>query len=185
MRPGQREEILDYVTWGEQREQALPAILAAKQLRRIHVGDELTFLFENHDTVRYQIQEMVRVERMVKEADIQHEISTYNEMLGADGGFGCALLIEIDDPEVRSRRLAELVGLPSKLYLRFEDGSRVYASFDARQVGDDRLSSVQYLRFDAGGRVPVAVGADHPALQAEAELTAEQREAFAADLSDG
>jgi len=184
MKPVAREEILDYVTWGEQKPEALPAILAAKKLRRIHVGGVLTFLFENHDTIRYQIQEMVRVERMVKEADIQHEVDTYNEVLGTEGGFGCALLIEIDDPEERSLKLRELKGLPEHLYLRFEDGERAYASFDERQVGEDRLSSVQYLQFAAKGRVPVAVGSDHPGLMAEYALTAEQREALASDLSN-
>jgi len=183
MKPVERSEILDYVTWGEQKPATLPSILAAKKLRRIHVGGVLTFLFENHDTIRYQIQEMVRVERMVKEADIQHEIETYNEVLGRDGGFGCALLIEIDDPEVRAEKLRQLKGLPEHLYLRFEDGERVYATFDERQVGEDRLSSVQYLQFDAKGRVPVAVGSDHPDLLAEYELTGEQRDALAADLA--
>lgn len=183
MKPVKRSEILDYVTWTEQRPEALPAILAAKKLRRIHVGGVLTFLFENHDTIRYQIQEMVRVEQMVKEADIQHEVDTYNEVLGDEGGFGCALLIEIDDPEERARRLAALLGLPEHLYLRFADGSRAYASFDARQIGEDRLSSVQYLKFDAKGKVPVAIGSDHPELIAEHELTSEQADALAADLS--
>lgn len=184
MKPVAREEIIDYVTWNEEKPQALPAILAAKKLRRIHVGGVLTFLFENHDTIRYQIQEMVRVEKMVKEADIQHEVDTYNEVLGTDGGFGCALLIEIDDPEERSVKLRQLKGLPKHLYLRFADGERVYATFDERQVGEDRLSSVQYLQFAAGGKAPVAVGSDHPELMAEYELTAEQREALAADLAN-
>jgi hypothetical protein len=181
MKPVRRDEILDYVTWSERRAEALPAILAIKRPRRVQVG-ELTFLFENHETVRYQIQEMVRVEQIVREADIQHEIDTYNELLGGPGGLGCALLIEIDDPAERARRLAELRGLPARLYLRFADGSRVFARFDARQIGEERLSSVQYLQFDAGGRVPVAIGADHPALTAERELDPEQRAALAADL---
>jgi hypothetical protein len=177
-----REQIVDYVTWSKRRPDELPAILAAKRRRRVHVGDTLTFLFENSDTIRYQIQEMMRVEKMVEEAAIVHEIDTYNEVLGDEGGFGCALLIEIDDPEERKTRLAELLGLPERLYLRFEDGSKVRPSFDERQVGQHQLSSVQYLKFDAQGRVPVAVGADHPALSVEQELTAEQREALAADL---
>jgi len=184
MRPVERREILDYVTWSERKPEVLPAILAAKKVRRLHVGEVLTFLFENHETIRYQIQEMVRVEKMVKEADIQHEIETYNEVLGPEGGFGCALLIEIDDPGQRSIKLRALRGLPEHLYLRFEDGSKVYATYDTRQVGEDRLSSVQYLKFDAGGRVPVAIGSDHSELEAEYELTGEERNALAADLSN-
>lgn len=183
MKKVQRQDIVDYVTWSKQRDSHVPEILKVKELRRIHVGDELTFLFENRDTIRYQIQEMMRVEQIVEEAAIVHEIETYNEVLGDDGGFGCTLLIEIDSPEMRQTRLAELLGLPEKLYLRLEDGSRVYATYDARQVGAERLSSVQYLKFDAQGRAPVAIGADHPALQVEAELTAEQREALVSDLA--
>jgi len=73
-----REELLDWMTWSDRRPQVLPAILAAKSVRRVHLGDELTLLFENADTVRYQIQEMMRVERLVRESDIQHELETYN-----------------------------------------------------------------------------------------------------------
>lgn len=178
-----REDIVDYVTWTEQRPNLLPSILAEKNLRRIHVGEILTFLFENPTTVIYQIQEMMRVEQIVKEAEIQHELTTYNELLGDDGGLGCSLLIEISDPEERARRLVELLGLPKHLYLRFEDGSRAYASFDRRQVGEDRLSSVQYLKFDARGRTPVAIGSDHPALTAETVLSDEQRNALAEDIA--
>ena len=77
-----REEILDYVTYEDQRSEVRENIMKIKEVRRINVGGVLSFLFENKDTVRYQIQEMMRVERIVKEADIQHEIKTYNEILG-------------------------------------------------------------------------------------------------------
>ena len=80
-----RQEILDYVTYEEQRAIFRKKIMKIKKLRRINVAGVLSFLFENTDTVRYQIQEMMRVERMVKETDIQHEINTYNELLGDSG----------------------------------------------------------------------------------------------------
>ena len=80
-----RQEILDYVTYEEQREKFRKKIMKIKELRRINVAGILSFLFENVDTVRYQIQEMIRVERMVKETDILHEIKTYNELLGDSG----------------------------------------------------------------------------------------------------
>ncbi|MGB5194955.1 MAG: DUF3501 family protein, partial [Polyangiales bacterium] len=72
MKPVERAEILDYVTYGEQRESIRAAALRAKSVRRILVGEHFTFLFENHETVRYQVQEMMRVEKIVKEDDIQH-----------------------------------------------------------------------------------------------------------------
>ena len=182
VKPVSRDEIVDYQTWTEQRSAALPGVLAAKRVRRIGVGDCLTFLFENRLTVRYQIQEMMRVERIVREADIQHEMTTYNQLLGADGQLGCTLLIEVEGDEARALRLRQLMGLPSCLYLRLADGRLVRPTFDAAQVGTDRLSSVQYLCFDCGGVAPVAVGADHPALEAEAILTVDQRQALSADL---
>jgi hypothetical protein len=179
----ERSEILDYVTYQEGRDAFREEIFAAKAARRVHIGEYLTLLFENHLTMRYQIQEMVRAERIVKEADIKHEIDTYNEVLGGDGEFGCTLLIEIDDPAVRDVKLREWWRLPEKMYLLLEDGTRIWATFDERQRGDDRVSSVQYMKFNTGGRVPVAVGVDLPELQAETTLTEQQRQALGGDLS--
>ncbi|HSB10641.1 MAG TPA: DUF3501 family protein [Blastocatellia bacterium] len=183
MKPVERKEIIDYVTYEEQRDAFREKMFAVKAPRRVHIGEYLTLLFENHLTMIYQIQEMVRTERMVKEADIQHEIDTYNEVLGGEGEFGCTLLIEIDDPAVRDVKLKEWWSLPEKMYLLLEDGTRVWATFDERQRGDDRVSSVQYMKFSTGGRVPVAVGVDLPGFQAEAVLSAEQRQALQKDIS--
>ena len=182
MKPVERAEIIDYVTYQETRDALRESIFAVKAPRRVHIGEYLTVLFENHETMRYQIQEMVRAERMVKEADIQHEIDTYNELLGGEGELGCTLLIEIEDPAVRNEKLAQWWRLPEKTYLLLEDGTRVRATFDERQRGDDRVSSVQYLKFDTGGRVPVAAGVDLSELQAEARLNSEQRRALEEDL---
>lgn len=179
-----REEILDYVTYSEQRAKIQERVLAAKALRRIHLGEYLTFLFENTDTIRYQIQEMLRVERIVKESDIQHEIDTYNEVLGRHGELGCTLLIELDDRCERDRLLRAWLDLPQHLYVKLEGGAKIYAAYDRRQVGEDRLSSVQYLKFDTGGRFPHAIGSDLPALTAETELSHAQRRALADDLRE-
>lgn len=183
MRPVTRDEVVDYVTYGEQRAALQAVVFPAKEARRIHVGPHLTFLFENRDTVRYQIQEMMRVEHLVREADIVHEIETYNELLGGPGELGFTLLIEIEEPAERAAMLAAWRDLPSHVYARTADGERVRASFDPRQVGDDRLSSVQYMKLDVKGRTPVAIGVDHPAYTAETPLTAAQQAALAADLA--
>ena len=182
MKPVERNEILDYVTYEETREPFRAKVMETKGPRRIHIGDYLTLLFENHLTIQYQVQEMVRAERIVKEADITHEIETYNELLGKDGEIGCTLLIEIDDPAIRTEKLKEWLPLPEKLYLLLEDGTRIYSKFDERQRGEDRLSSVQYLKFDTEGRVPVAAGVDLPGLSEETRLTDEQKKALAEDL---
>jgi hypothetical protein len=122
----------------------------------------------------------------VREADILHELATYNELLGGPGELGATLLIELDDPALRDAKLAAWLDLPRHLYVKLEDGSRVPARFDPRQMGDTRLSSVQYLKFATGGRVPAAVGCDHPdpELRHETPLLPEQRAAFARDLED-
>ena len=177
-----RMEILDYVTYEEQRDKLRKKIMKIKDLRRINVGGVLSFLFENTDTVRYQIQEMIRVERIVKETDILHEIKTYNELLGNTGELGCTLLIEIDDSEERQEKLIQWLDLPNHLYLSLEDGSRIRASFDERQIGDSRLSSVQYIKFNTGGNTPFAIGSDLPLLKAETTFTLEQQKALSEDL---
>jgi Protein of unknown function (DUF3501) len=184
MRAVRRDEILDFVTYGEQRDETRRRIFDVKKLRRIHAGEYLTFLFENHDTIRYQIQEMVLAEKMVKDAEIGHEIETYNEVGGGRGELGCVLLIEIDDPAERQVKLQQWLDLPKYLYVRLADGRRIPATYDQRQVGDTRVSSVQYLKFPTGGEVPVAIGADHPDLTIEAALSEEQKKALAEDLRE-
>ena len=183
MRKVAREEILDLRAYDERRAQIRPAVLEVKRVRRVHVGP-LTVLFENRDTIRYQVQEMLRVERLYREEEIQHELETYNELLGGPGELGCTLLVEIEDPDERDRKLREWIALPDHLYVELPGGARVRAAYDQRQIGADRLSSVQYVRFDVGGVAPVAVGADHPALTSETPLSPEQRAALERDLSD-
>jgi hypothetical protein len=183
MRPVRRDEILELSAYEQSRAEIRAAVLEAKRLRRVHVAGVLTFLFESTATIRYQVQEMVRAERLRGEQEIRHELDTYNELLGAKGELGVSLLIEIPEPEERDRKLREWLDLPRHLYVLTEDGEKVRATFDARQVGSDRLSSVQYLKFAVRGRAPVAVGSDLPQLRAETRLSPEQRAALAADLA--
>jgi hypothetical protein len=179
-----REELMDLATYERSRGEIRATMLEVKRLRRVHAGP-LTFLFENTATVRYQVQEMVRAERMTREEDIRHELDTYNELLGGAGELGVSLLIELPDATERDEKLRRWLGLPAHLYLRLEDGTLVRPRYDARQVGTDRLSSVQYLAFDVKGEVPVAAGSDLADLKVEAVLGQEQRDALAADLSAG
>jgi hypothetical protein len=187
VKPVQRHEILDYVTYGEQREAIRAHALEEKRVRRILVGEPFAFLFENHETIRYQILEMVRVEQIVKEADIVHELETYNELLGHCGSLCATLLIGIANETERAEQLCAWRGLLEHVYAKLEDGSRVAPKWDPRQVGETRLSSVQYLTFDLHGRVPVALGIDWPTqgLVCETALTDEQRAALQADLDQG
>jgi hypothetical protein len=182
MRKVQRSEILDYQTYGDRREDQRQAVMEIKRPRRVHVGAYLTFLFENTDTIRYQIQEMTRVERIVREADVQQEIDTYNAVLGDAGELGCCLLVEIDDKGERDQLLRQWRQLPEHLYLRLSDGTLVRPRYDRGQVAEDKISSVQYLKFAVGDGRPVALGSDLPELIVEAALTEEQQAALLADL---
>jgi hypothetical protein len=185
VRPVERAELLGLEAYEARRDAVRAAVIETKRRRRVHLAGALTFLFENRDTVRYQVQEMLRAERLFLEDEVRHELDTYNELLGGPGELGATLLIELPDPAERDRLLRAWVRLPAHLYAVVPGGARVAARFDPRQVGEERLSSVQYLRFPVGGVAPVALGCDHPALTAEAPLTEEQRAALAQDLAAG
>ena len=184
MKPVKRSELLDYITYGEQREAIRDSALRAKSLRRILVGECFTFLFENRETVRYQVQEMMRIERIVKEDDIQHELDTYNELIHPAGTVGCTLLVGIEDEAERDQKLKEWMGLNEHIYAVCPDGKQVRPTWDPRQVGDTRLSSVQYLSFAFGSVAPTAIGIEMPGIEEETELSGPQREALADDLGD-
>ena len=183
-RPVERHNIVDAAAYERERDAFRARVLAAKALRRVHVGEHLTLLFENALTVRYQVQEMLRAERIVREADIRHELETYNELLGGPGELGVTLMIEIEDARQRAEKLAGWLTLPESVYLRLPDGRRIRARIDDRQRDEERISSVHYLRFDVGGDVPVAAGCDLPELAAEVVLGEPQRRALAEDLGD-
>lgn len=185
MRRVARSEIVDYQTYGDLRPGMRERALAAKRDRRVVVAGCLTFLFENHDTVRYQVQEMMRVEHIVREADIVHELDTYNDLIGRGGDLGATVLIGLDDPAEREAKLTRWLALPGRLYVVLAGGERVYARWDERQISERRLSSVQYVTFPVGGAAPVACGVDlEGELVGETPLTAEQRAALAVDLAE-
>ena len=177
MQPVTVAEIKNIAEYELEREHWRPRVMALKEKRRVRVGDHLTFLFENHDTVRYQIQEMMRIERIVKPADIAHEVETYNELIPGAGELSATLLIEYETPAERDARLREMLGLEEHVWLVIGDLPPVRARFDTRQMSASRLSSVQYLKFaltpahaaqfPGGARIFV----DHPHYYADRALT--------------
>lgn len=181
MKKVKREDIMDYVTYNENRGEIREKCVAEKERRRITLGDHLTFLFENTDTIRYQILEMVRAERMVKEESIRHEIETYNSILGDAGELGCTLLIEFVDPKERDVKLRELASLPEHIYLVLTDGSKSRAAFDRGQISDEKVSSVQFLKFKCPSP-PIRIGCDHPKMKLEEDIPSARREILTADL---
>jgi hypothetical protein len=180
-------EIRHVADYEIERETLRPKVIAVKERRRIRLGGHVTFLFENRETVRYQIQEMMRIERIVKPQDIAHEVETYNELIPARGELSASMLIEYETPEERAVKLRELLGLEKHLWLEVTGAGRVPAVFDERQIATDRISAVQYIKFrlteaqmgawSSGAKIV----SSHPAYPAErvlseTELTELQRD---------
>ncbi len=194
MRPIDLSEILDSKAYEAARERMRAEMMEKKKARRVALGDHMSLLFENRDTVRYQIQEMIRVEHLSQPPDIRAEVETYNELVPGDRELSATLLIEYPDETVRDAQLKALLGLDSGvIQLKVGRLPPVTPAFDARQIGSDRISSVHYLKFELpeGTRAAfrqeglagnVRFRVDHPAYQAEAVLPPEQVLALAADL---
>jgi len=187
MRPVEISEVKNIAEYELVRPQLRPQMMALKDRRRVPLGPNLTFLFENRETVLYQVQEMMRIERIVLPEQIAHEVETYNDLIPAAGQLSASLLVEFDEPNERNRRLRQLLGLERHLWMEV-GGKRIQASFDRRQIGEDRLSSVQYVKWQLDPEQVAAFAqgarliADHPKYQAEQELSAEQRQELGKDL---
>lgn len=192
MKPVSSTEILSLADYERLRQMLRPVLMAEKNRRRLAVGANLTLLFENRQTVWYQVQEIIRAERIQKEEEVQREIDTYNELLPRAGEIAATLLIEFAEAGERDAALRRLVGLDRHLWL-VAAGDRLRAEFDRRQFGGDRIAAVQFVRFplaglDSGrllalaedGRI--AVEADHPALSARATVSGSLARALAEDL---
>jgi len=147
-----RDELLDLGAYEQIRERFRAAVIEEKKNRRFPVSDELSIVFENHTTVLFQIQEMLRTERITREAAIQHEIETYNELIPAPGELSATLFVEIADRDTRERRLVELAGLEDSFALDV-DGKIYPARNETRGVLPDRTTAVHYVKFplDAEG----------------------------------
>ncbi|HET7206266.1 MAG TPA: DUF3501 family protein [Terriglobales bacterium] len=187
MQPVEISEIKNIADYELVRPDLRPRMMAVKDRRRIRVGGHLTFLFENRETVLYQIHEMMRIERIVRPEDVAHEVETYNELIPGPGELSASLLIEYDTPEERAVRLRELLGLENHIWLE-TGGQRSQAEFDARQIATDRISSVQYVKFKLSPKQVAAfphgatIVVDHDKYQAKHPLTAEQLRELSQDL---
>jgi len=188
MQPVDISEIKNIADYEIERETLRPRVLALKERRRIRLGDHLTFLFENRETVRYQIQEMMRIERIVRPHDIAHEVATYNELIPAQGGLCASLLIEYETPAERDVKLRELLGLESHLWIEVSGAGRTPAIFDERQIATDRISSVQYLKFhlteaqQKNWQQGASLVSDHPHYPASRPLTTAELAELEADF---
>jgi uncharacterized protein DUF3501 len=186
------EEILALADYERVRNRLRPLFIHEKERRRLHVGSHLTFIFENAQTAWYQVEEMIRTERMTERDAIQHEIDTYNELLPAARELSATLLIEYTEPRERDAALQRLVGLERHLWLKI-GANKIAARFDDRQMSEERISAVQFVRFalegvdaarflELAGKGEVAVEADHPSLAARGEISGLLAASLAEDL---
>jgi hypothetical protein len=141
-------EILDIAQYEKAREAFRRRIIELKKNRRLPVGPIVTFVFENHDTVLFQIQEMMRAERIVDDNAIQHEIDTYNQLLPGENELAATMLIELPDAARVRDEITKFYGANTGdvTYFQVGDG-RLPGVFDAGQSDGLRISAVQYVRF--------------------------------------
>ena len=143
----ERSEVVDIAQYEAIRQDFRAEVIALKENRRLFVGPHFHFLFENHQTVLYQIQEMMRVERIVEEKAILHEVKTYNELIPPKGGLSATLMLEYENEEKRAEVLPGLLGLEEHVWFSAAELEPSKAEFSRSQIGETRLSSVQYLTF--------------------------------------
>jgi len=186
-----REDILGFESWERARNTLRPLFIHEKARRRLSVGSNITLLFENTQTLWYQVEEMLRTEGISAPEAIQHEIDTYNELIPGAGELSATLLIEFPEVHQRDAALKRLPGLERHLWIKLGD-SKLAARFDERQMSPERISAVQFIRFpvaiDAAEflglaeRNQIAIQVDHPNLAAEARITGALALALAEDL---
>jgi Protein of unknown function (DUF3501) len=193
MKAVQRTQIMPYDQYERLRPLLRPLFIAEKNRHRLAVGPHLTLLFENVQTVWYQIQEMLRSERIDSEEGIAHELDTYNELLPGPNELAATMLIEFADTSQRDENLRKLAGLENQIALVIGD-RRQKARVDLRQVSPERVSSVQFIRFALGGldaegftamasQGRIAVEITHPAMTLRAPIEGDLAAALVQDLA--
>ncbi len=193
MKAVQRTQILPYDQYEKLRPLLRPLFIAEKDRHRLAVGEHVTLLFENVQTVWYQVQEMLRSEQIASEEGIAHELDTYNELLPGPNELAATLLIEFTDTAQRDENLRKLAGLEDQIALVIGE-RRQKARVDLRQVSPERVSSVQFIRFSLGGldaesfaalcaQGRIAVEVTHPAMTVRAAINGPLAAALALDLA--
>jgi hypothetical protein len=194
MKKVERSELLALGAYEEIRERFRARIIAEKKRRRFQPCDELSVVFENTDTVLFQVQEMLRTERITSESAIAHELETYNDLIPGDEQLSATMFVEIPDRATRERRLVELTGLENALAIEWASGSAP-AITESRSVQDGQTTAVHYLKFSLGAagvaalRAAATSGASelffvvkHPALSVRAPLPSDVVRSLVGDL---
>ena len=193
MKPVTQDELLNLYEYEKVREARRQEIIELKRRRRVEVGRYLSFVFENHATAWFQIQEMIRAERIVDDAKVADEITVYNDLLPGPGELAATMFIEIGDPAAIKPVLDALLGIDTRDYVRMEVGTHVIVGrFEAGHSDEElgKLSAVHFVRFavPAAARAAfatseVALVVDHPNERARTVLSPETKESLAEDLA--
>ena len=189
-----RESLMTLETYAKARKEFRARVLAHKKHRSVHLGDHVTLLFEDELTIRYQIQEMLRIEKTFDEAGIRDELDAYNPLVPDGSNFKATMLIEYVDETERRTALARLKGIEDRTWIQVEGCPRVYAiaDEDLERENADKTSSVHFLRFELAAEMTAAlksglalgIGLDHPNYRAAiAAVAPETRRALLADLA--
>ena len=189
-----RDSLMTLEAYAKARPEFRKKVIAHKKHRAVHLGPHVTLLFEDELTIRYQIQEMLRIEKIFEEEGIQHELEAYNPLIPDGRNFKATMLIEYEDADVRKRELAKLIGIEDKVWVQVEGSPKVYAiaDEDLERENEQKTSSVHFMRFELTEDmaaalkygVPLSIGVDHPNYKAAQEpVSAEIRAALVADLA--
>jgi Protein of unknown function (DUF3501) len=187
------DSLMTLEAYARERNAFRSRVIAHKKTRTVHVGEHVTLLFEDELTIRYQVQEMLRIERIFEAEGIREELAAYNPLIPDGGNWKATMMIEYPDPAERQRRLAELRGIEDRAWVRVAGCARVYAvaDEDLERETEEKTSSVHFLRFELDpamraalkGGAALAVGIDHPNYRAEAAVAPAVRDSLAGDLA--
>jgi len=189
-----RDSLLTLEAYAKERASFRTRVIAHKKPRTVRLGEHLTLLFEDELTIRYQVQEMLRIERTFEEDGIQDELDAYNPLVPDGSNFKATMLIEYEDVDERRDALARLKGVEDRVYIEVEGQARVMAiaDEDLPRENEQKTSAVHFLRFELTPPMIAAlkagaaltIGVDHPAYRAAlAPVPDETRNALAADLT--
>jgi hypothetical protein len=188
----ERDSLLSLEAYARERNAFRARVIEHKKRRTVHLGEHVTLIFEDELTVRYQIQEMLRIERIFEEAGIEDELEVYNPLVPDGSNLKATMMIEYPDVAERQRSLARLKGIEDRVWVQAEGCARVYAiaDEDLERENDEKTSAVHFLRFELDQEmrkalrygVGLAMGIDHPQYQASVEVAPEIRAALVADL---
>ena len=186
------DEIQGLERYEQSREAFRQRIIDLKKRRRVAVGEQVTFVFENHDTMLFQIQEMLRAEHIVDLDKIRDELAVYNALIPNPGELSATLFIEITESDRIREELVRLIGIDEAVRLEIGGGFVIPGEFEPGRSKEDKLSAVQYVRFVfnaaaraafCDGREPVRLVIDHPNYRHSTGLTAAVRASLAEDLA--